>query len=309
MKVLIVGGCGFVGSWLAHLLISKKHKVVIIDPQIHFSTWDVNSIKNIVKFKKEKLLNGAKIYRKKFEEGGDSILKIEKPDAVVHLGGIPLEKPKDYEFSLNQLSKDISMTYQVVRAVKDCNIKKFVFMSSISAYGDCGSIFKETRLLLPKTPYGITKAAGEYLVYSELDNWNIVRTTNVYGFGDLNGRASNIILNKILKGEKFWVNSDIKMDFTYVKDLASGIYMLLKKERNQEVFHLSGGHARKLLDYVKILKKHYSFDYEIRKIHDRPNRGTMDNSKARKLLGWKPVANLETGVEDYLKYVKKYKIA
>ncbi len=310
MKCLIIGGGGFVGSWLTKELISRKHKVVIIDPFIYYSNWDDKTKKVIDKFKKEKLLKGAKISRKKFEDGGKKILKKERPDVVILLAGNPLEKPSEFEFSLKQLTEDIGLTYQVVNVVKNNpHIKKFIFMSSISAYGDCDDVITEEAPLVPKTPYGITKACGEFIVKSELDNWNVIRTTNIYGFGDMNGRGSNIILNKILKGEEFWVNSEIIMDFTYVKDLVSGIADVIGKAPPKETFHISGGHARKLLDYVEILKKYFEFDYEVKSLKDRPRRGTMNNTKARKVLGWKPRTTIKTGVEDYIKYVKKYNIA
>jgi len=310
MKCLIIGGGGFVGSWLTHELISRRHKVVIIDPFIYYSSWDEKTKKIIYKFKKENLLKGAKIYKKKFEDGGKKILEKEKPNVVILLAGIPLEKPTEFEFSLKQLTEDIGLTYQVIKAVKDNPyIKKFIFMSSISAYGNCDDVITEETSLVPRTPYGITKACGEFIVASELDNWNVVRTTNIYGFGDMNGRGNNIILNKILKGEKFWVNREIVMDFTYVKDLVRGIADVVSKAPPKETFHISGGHARKLLDYVNILNKYFKFDYEVKDIHDRPKRGTMDNHKAQKLLGWKPKYNFETAVGDYIKYVKKYNIA
>lgn len=307
-KALIIGGAGFVGVWLTRELLSRKFDVSIIDPGIHYSNWDNKTQKIIIKFRKENLLKGSKLYKKRFEDGGDNIIKNGEFDYVIHLAGTPLERADDFEFSLKQLTEDIGLTYRVVKSIKSNPVKKFVYMSSIAAYGDCDDVITEKGSLVPKTPYGITKACGEFLVKAELDNWNIIRTTNVYGFGDMNGRASNSIVNKILKGEKFWVNSSIDLDFTYVKDLVSGIADVLEKAPNKETYHISGGKARKLLDFVDQLKKYFQFEYEIRDIQDRPKRGTMDYSKIKKAIGWKPKTDLESGISDYMKYIKQYNI-
>lgn len=309
MKFLIIGGGGFVGSWLTRELVPRGHSVVIIDPFIYYSDLDKDSLRKINNFKKEHLLKEAKIYHKKFEDGGEKILKKEKPDILIHLAGIPLERTDDIEISLKQLTEDVALTYRIIETVKKIPLKKFIFMSSISAYGDCEDVIDEEYLLLPKSPYGISKASSEFLIKAQLNNWNIIRTTNIYGFADLNGRACNIIVGKILKGKNFWINKNIMMDFIYVKDLVSGIADVALKAPAKEVFHISGNNAISLMEFVNILKKHFTFEYEVRDIHDRPRRGTMNNKKARKIIGWFPKMSIDKGVIDYVKYVKEYGIA
>ena len=309
MKILIIGGGGFVGSWLTAEFRSRGHKVVIIDPFIYYSTRNSEQLKKLGNFKEKVLLKGAKIYRKKFEDGGENILKKERIDIVIHLAGIPLEKADDFAISLKQLTDDIGLTYRIVQYLKDNPIKKFVFMSSISAYGDCVNVIDEDFPLNPKTPYGITKAAGEFMTRANLSNWNIVRTTNIYGFGDINDRANNLIINKILRAEKFWINRRIIMDFINVKDLVAGIADVALKAPPQEVFHISGNKAISLTKFVEILKKYFEVDYEIKDLQDRPKRGNMDNKKAKKMIGWFPKMDIEKGISDYINYVKEHGIA
>lgn len=309
MKFLIIGGGGFVGSWLTKEIKSRGHEVVIVDPFIYYSKWNKDRLQKIKKFKSEILLKGVKIYRSRFEDKGEKILLKEKPDIVIHLAGIPLEKIDDFDLCLKQLTGDVGLNYHVIKAVKSHPVKKFVFMSSIAAYGDCDDIITEDFPIIPKTPYGVMKASGEFLTRGELDNWNIVRSTNIYGFGDLNGRASNIIIDKAIRGEKFWINKGIIMDFTYVKDLAAGIADVALKAPVRETFHISGGKAVGLHEFVGLLGEHFDLDYEVKELSDRPKRGTMNNKKAKKMIGWSPKTNLKTGMADYMIYVKKYKIA
>ncbi len=75
------------------------------------------------------------------------------------------------------------------------------------------------------------------------------------------------------------------MDFINVKDLVAGIADVALKAPQKEVFHISGGKAVPLIKYVKELNKYFSVNYEIKELHDRPTRGTMNNKKAKKMIG------------------------
>ena len=308
MKCLLIGGAGFIGSWLTKYLTDIGYKVIIIDPLIQYENDNPNSQK-IREFRNKKLLKKAVIYKGRFEDIGKKIIKKEKPQIVVHLAAYPLEYSFDSPFSLKQLTEDITLTYQIVSLLKEYHIKKFIFLSSISAYGNFDYTITETAPLHPTTVYGVSKASGEFLVKSHLDNWIILRMTNVYGFGDLHSRSTNTIINKAIKGEKFWINDSAWLDFIYIKDLVEGILQVISKSAVKEIYHISGGKAYKLSSFVKHLPDFFKLKYNKRYLHDRPIRGTMDNSKARMVLGWTPKMNLEKGIKDYLKYIKKYNFA
>lgn len=308
MKCLLIGGAGFIGSWLTKYLIDMGYKVIIIDPLLQYEDDTLNSQK-IRRFREQILLKKAVIYKGRLEEIGKKVIIKERPQIVVHLAGYPLEDSFDSPFSLKQLTEDIAVTYKIVSLSKEYQIKKFIFLSSILAYGNFDYSITETAPLHPTTVYGISKASGEFLVKSHLDNWIILRTTNVYGFGDLHKRSINIIVNKALKGEKFWINDNAWLDLIYIKDLVEGIRQVISKAPVKEIYHISGGKASKLSSFVEHLAKHFKLKYDKRNLNDRPNRGTMDNSKACMMLEWSPNMNLEKGIKDYLKYVKKYDFA
>jgi len=308
MKCLLIGGAGFIGSWLTKYLTDIGNKVIIIDPLIQYEDDTPNSQK-VREFRNKKLLKKAVIYKRRFEEIGEKIIKKEKPQIVIHLAAYPIEYSFDSPFSLKQLTEDITLTYQIVSLSKEYRIKKFIFLSSISAYGNFDYTITETAALHPTTVYGVSKASGEFLVKSHLDNWIILRTTNVYGFGDLHNRSTNAIINKAIKGEKFWINDSAWLDFIYIKDLVEGILKVVSIAPTKEVFHISGGKAQKLSSFIEYLRPYFKLKYETKHLNDRPSRGTMENSKARMVLGWSPKMNLEKGIKDYLKYVKKYNFA
>jgi nucleoside-diphosphate-sugar epimerase len=228
------------------------------------------------------------------------------------LAATPIEGSKKIEVNNRLILHDIPLTYKLALDIAQSDVSKFIYMSSIFAYGNyTGWSVSENVALNPHTLYGISKATGEFIVRSLLDHksWIILRTTSVYGFGDTNLRASQIFVNNALDGKNFWVNKDSWPDFIYVKDLVAGLEKVVDSDIDHEVLHISGGHAIPLTDFVKELSKHFpKLDYEIKEnVDDRPRRGTMDNTKTRVLLSWEPQFTLSRGIKDYLSYAKKAK--
>jgi len=307
MKCLLIGGAGFIGSWLTKYLTDKGFPVVIVDPIHEFGT-DMSHIQKVRDFRNKFLLKKATIYKGRFEEIGEKIIKKEKPQIIIHLAGYPLEHSFDSPLSLKQLTEDSALTYQIVLAVKKYPIKKFIFLSSIASYGNFEFSINEKATIRPVTVYGVSKASGEFLTTSYLDNWVIIRSANVYGFADLHKRSVNTILNSALRNEKFWINDKAWLDFIYINDMVEGIHRTITHGPTKEIFHITGGNAQKLSSLIDYLHPHFKLKYQIKHL-DKPSRGTMDNSKARMMLDWSPKMNLEKGIKDYLQYVKKYNFA
>lgn len=308
MKCLLVGGAGFIGSWLTNYLTNKGHKVIIVDPLLDYDTNKL-LLKKVRDFRNTVLLKKAILYKGKFEHIGSKIIKKEKPAICIHLAGYPLEHSFDSPFSLKQLSEDVILTHHVVSAVKKFKIKKFIFLSSIAPYGHMDFSVNEKAPVKPVTVYGISKASCEFLTTSHLTNWVIVRSTNVYGFGDLHKRVANTIVASAFSKKKFWINEKAWVDFIYIKDLVEGIYKVIQVAKPKEIFHISGGNAQKLSYFINRLKPYFDMKYEVKSLKDKPTRGTMENTKARILLDWSPHMTLEQGIKDYLQYVHKYKFA
>ncbi len=311
-RILIVGGAGFIGSWLTKELVEKGHGVVIIDPLIYHSGIEPKMLKKIIAFREKKLLKGAKLYKKKYSLIGKKILSTFKPEIVIHLAAIPIEKPEDLSIGEKQILSDMPLTYELCRDVASTeSVKKFIYLSSVLAYGEHKGLISEAKPLNPSTLYGISKAMGEFTIKTMLQkkDWVIVRTTSIYGFGDANFRVSQIFVDRALKGQSIWINKDIKPEFTYIKDLVSGLMKIVEKDVSQQIIHMSGGHAVSLVGFVTELKKYFpELKYEIRKnVNDRPKRGTMNNRKAKQLLSWVPKFSITAGLSDYMDYVKTAK--
>lgn len=299
MKVLLLGGAGFIGSYLTRELIDQGHQVAIIDNGMESFGYAKIAVS------RNKLLEGSTFIGREIGYLSQLVMK-NNYDVIVHLAALPLEKEFDSQTSKHQLSADILTTYDAVTLAKQMPNTKFVYMSSLFAYGNYQYGTSEDRALNPITAYGMSKAIGEQMVVSQLQNYNIIRTTSVYGFGDVHPRATNTLLSKAMKREPAEVN-DVWLDFIYVKDLAKGIVEVLTSQHNAEAFHISGGRAERLQSYAELVKLQYPmFEYNLVFEQDRPLRGTLDNSKAKQLLDWEPIYTLAEGFADYMTYVNKY---
>lgn len=308
-KILLIGGAGFIGAWLTSYLIEHGHKVIIIDHVKNYSGIEKVLFKKIINFRKKYLLKGAKLHFIEYKAKGRALVASEKPDIVIHLAAIPIENPKNEIISKKQIHGDVMLTQAIVSDVKKNNIERFIFLSSVFVYGDFQeSILTENAPVNPKTPYGLSKTIGEFITKIYLNNWNIIRTTSVYGFGDANLRATQIFILNAIKKKRIWVNSDALLDFVYIKDLVAGIASVAFSKVVKETFHITGGKAKPLETFAKNLKRHFpDLEYEVRSgLNDRPERGSMSNKRAKIMLEWKPRYSLNQGVKEYASYALKF---
>ena len=299
-KILIVGGNGFIGSWLSNLLKSSC-RVISFDIQKKFSSYPEEKAARIMEFRK-KLLKGVKQYKGDIRNFSlfSRILNNEKPNVIVCLSSIPIEGFPDENL---QLETEVMGISNILRANKELDAK-VVFMSSLFAIGHFDHAVTENSHLAPVTNYGIGKATGEHLVRTFAKKYGIIRTTSLYGLGDVINRAPQIIMERALEGgdKNLWINKAPLLDFIYVKDLVEGIKRVIF-HKNNETFNISGGKALTLIDFVKTVESctGKKIDYEVRSVNDRTRRGTLVNDKARLVLNWQPRYDLASGIKETLR--------
>ena len=165
----------------------------------------------------------------------------------------------------------------------------------------------------PKEAYGVMKYCGEKITEGLCKlyglKYSIIRPSAVYGPTDMNRRVSQLFIEGARKNKKLIVEGgEEKLDFTYIEDLVDGLILAGTKNKGiNEIFNITYGKGRRLLDFIKILKKYYpNLNYEIKpKDKSKPSRGTLSINKAKKLLGYKPKINLEKGIKKYLDFLNK----
>ena len=165
----------------------------------------------------------------------------------------------------------------------------------------------------PKEAYGIMKYCGEKITEGLCKlyglKYSIIRPSAVYGPTDMNRRVSQLFIEGARKNKKLIVEGgEEKLDFTYIEDLVDGLILAGTKNKGiNETFNITYGKGRRLLDFIKILKKYYpNLNYEIKpKDKSKPSRGTLSINKAKILLGYKPKINLEKGIKKYIDFLNR----
>lgn len=318
MKILITGGAGFIGYHLSKKLIEVGNEVIIYDKFLNFIDPKKSLYDKYLKIRLNYLKDKATIIRGDIRHKVHlfRVLKEHEPEAVVHLAALPIATISN-KFSEDAISINLNGTMNVLELIRLCDsVKKFVYASSSMVYGNFEKpIANENHPTNPLDVYGATKLSGEILtkVYGKQYgiSYTIIRPSAVYGPTDSNRRVSQIFVeNGLLKKPLILHNGGLsKLDFSFVEDVADGFRLAIKsKKAENEIFNITRGEARSLKEFVDILKKHIP-NIQIRceqADFKRPERGTLDITKARKLLNYNPKYSLEKGLKIYVGFVRKH---
>ena len=294
MKCLVTGGAGFIGGNLVDRLISDGHDVVIID---NLST------------SKEENINASAIFHHEDISLMDDFSMFEGIDVVFHTAAKARVQPSiEDPVEFNRVN--VEGTLNVLKACVDYGVKRFIYSSSSSIYGDAEQIpTTEECRLNPISPYALQKLIGEQYckLYSELYNIETVslRYFNVYGERQLLEGAYCLVMGKFiqqrLNDESMTIRGDgeQRRDFTYVGDVVDANIKAMDYplELNGDVFNIGNGDNRSVNDIANLIG---GDTLQVEPVIE-PKETLADNTKAKKSLKWKPKTKIETWVKKYKK--------
>ena len=317
-KIIITGGAGFIGSHIYNQLISKGHKVFIIDSNRSYLNFNHELYSNYYKdilYRQKNLLKKAKIITCDLKNIFDlsSVVEKIKPDVVVHLAALPLANLSN-TYSQEAVSSIIETTTNFLEILKKIKFNgKFIYTSSSMVYGEFNNkVVTEESATKPISIYGSAKLAGEIITKGFCESFNlkysIIRPSAVYGPTDVNRRVVQIFMENALKDKQIVINgAKSKVDFTHVEDLVQGYEKVINSKNSEnQIFNITRGNARTLLDLAKIIQKYFPNLKILKKEHEKgvPKRGTLSILKAKKVLEFSPKFDLEIGIQDYFNYYK-----
>ena len=320
---LITGGLGFIGSSICDELLKKNYsnKCILVD---NFGGY-MNPIKEgFIDFRKQRFKSLKNIVIERCDTSNykalSSIVSKYKPKYIYHTAALPLAKVSNLNNDEAKISS-VDSTVNIIDAInllknsnKNYKFERFVYFSSSMIYGDFKkSIVTENSEKNPKDSYGIMKLAGEVVTEGlcKLHDipYTIIRPSAVYGPKDMNRRVSQIFIENAFKKKTILIQGkNEKLDFTYIKDLASGSILAARHKRGvNEIFNITCGKGQSLFTYVSYLKSEFpNLKYIIKKKDkSKPSRGTLSIQKAKKLLGYKPKYSLRNGLKEYIKFLKE----
>ena len=308
MKAIIVGGAGFIGSHTVREFLGNGWEVCVLDSFVQYTNPALDRTHQyMIEWRHDNLLKGSTVARCNTRDAADLRRRITSfnPDVVVTFASLPLANVA-MTYTEEAKASILDGTCNILECLRDIkNPPRLVYISSSMVYGDfVKDPMPEDALCSPKEIYGSFKLSGEHVVrsYGRVCDipYTIIRPSSVYGPTDLNNRVVDIFLKAAIEGTTPDAhNSYRKLDFSFVEDVAKGIY-LASTMRNGvgETFNISRGRARTLDELIDVItQKFQSFKPRILNIPDyRPERGSLDTSKAREMLGYNPKVDLEYGV-------------
>ena len=302
MNCLVTGAAGFIGSHLCQRLLNKGHSVTGIDSFADFyPKWikDKNllPIQDDVQFRLiDKNINDIDL---------DPL--ISEADCIFHLAAQAGVRTSWGDNFAIYTENNILATQKLLEAAKGQQIDKFIYASSSSVYGLCPQLpMTETSPLLPFSPYGVSKLAGEHLGQLYCMNFGVpvvsLRFFTVYGPGQRPDMAFHRFMKAIIEDKPLPLFGDGQQtrDFTYYTDILDAILLALVKGKDGEVYNIGGGNQRKILDIFSLLEK--VTRKKVRPQKEEKQKGDVfhthaDIRKAQKDLGYSPATPLEEGLE------------
>ena len=295
MKCIVTGGAGFIGSHLVDRLITDGHEVHIVD---NLSTGKMENVNPKAQFHNFDLAN-HKVNKILF--GWEDLWK--GTDVVFHMACLARVQPS-IENPMLYHDKNVNGLVNVLEMCREHNIKRLVFSSSSSVYGDVEEKdlpTSEDANLNPMSPYALHKFVGEEYcrLYSKIYNVETVslRYFNVYGDRQPTSGAYCLVMGVFaqqkLNGEPMTIRGDgeQRRDFTYVGDVVDANIKCMDYplEMSGDVFNIGNGDNRSVNQIADLI----SGDRINVESVIEPKETLADNNKAKRVLQWNPKGDLE----------------
>ncbi len=301
--VFFTGGAGFIGMHVIPMLLERGYQVRLFDNMFR---GDRDKVAELVK------AGGVELIDQDVRYGGAVHKAMAGCESVIHFAAVSINKSQADPYE----SIDINMVgnHNVFAAAADHGVRRLVFASSASVYGDPKKLpMHEDDRLDPLTPYCISKRAGEDLLgfYQRRNglSWIALRFFNVYGPGQKTTAyytsVINHFVNRLRNGQPPVIDGkgEQSMDFIHVHDIARSAVAALECERANLPINIGTGIDTSIADLAEILIKAVGVDVRPQ-FNPRDvlvSRRAADISRAAEVLGWEPKISVEEGMTDLVR--------
>jgi len=319
MKILVTGGCGFIGSAVVRQAIAAGHGVVNVDALTYAA--DPRNVASVAAhpayaFEHVDIRDRAAL---------DAVFAAHAPDAVMHLAAEShvdrsIDGPGDF------ISTNVTGTFHLLEAARAHWTRRgrpeafrFHHISTDEVFGslppDPAVRFTETTPYDPRSPYSASKAASDHLVRAWHETYGLpvvlTNCSNNYGPYHFPEKLIPVVILNALHGRPipvYGAGENIR-DWLYVEDHAAALLAVLARGAVGRSYNIGGGNERSNLDLVRMLctlldrlrpRAAGSYADQIAFVADRPGhdaRYAIDASRIAAELGWQPSVTLEQGLE------------
>ena len=327
MKLLVTGGCGFIGSAVCRMAVERGYEVTNIDSMTYAAnTANVSMLEssNLYAFAKIDIRDAAAV---------DAVFKRYKPDAVMHLAA---ESHVDRSIDGPQafIETNVLGTFNLLQAARDRHAEagdgfRFLHVSTDEVYGDLGlddPAFTEDTPYDPSSPYSASKAASDHLVRSWHRTFGLpillTNCSNNYGPFQFPEKLIPVVILKALHKDRIPVygSGENVRDWLFVDDHADALLTVLKKGRVGRTYNIGGNNERTNIELVRticaLMDEHPDVEGEshadlITYVTDRPGhdrRYAINANRIRDELGWEPKVQWNEGFKDTINWYLKNEV-
>lgn len=294
-KAVVTGGAGFIGSNLVQALLKAG--------------WETHIIDKDPSFRRDTLPKEATLHEFNILKTEETAKVFQGADVVFHTAAVP-RVPYSIDHPLETTEENILGTVSVLKAAVDAKVRRVVYSSSGSSYGNQEVLpLVETMPANPVHPYGVQKYAGELFVSIWPNVYGLetvsLRYFNVYGPGlDPNG-AYALAVGRFLSARKegkpitIYGDGTVTRDFTHVSDVVRANILAAESGKVGKGEVINVGAGRNVT--IKYLADMFGGPIEYGAPRIEAHDSLADNRKAFELLGWKPEMKLEDGIAELKK--------
>ena len=299
-KFLVTGGAGFIGSNICKKLVSQGCFVRVLDNLLTGKKSNLASVMDKIEFIEADM--------------GDELIAgsaMKDIDVVLHQGALP-SVPKSIDDPAATHKHCVNATFTLLLAARDAGIKRFVYASSSSAYGDTPTLPKvETMATSPLSPYAVAKLVGEYycsVFYKAFGLETIsLRYFNVFGpFQDPTSQYAAAIpafVTAILKEKPPTIYGDGEQsrDFTYIDNVVEGNLLAARVNKTEgQVINLACGEVVTVNEIIDMINK--MVGKNVKPIYTDTRAGDVKHSQAditlaKQVIGFEPIVKFKDGLK------------
>ncbi len=311
MKILVTGGCGFIGSnFIRFLLKDTDHDVVNLDALTYAGSRE--NLKEYESDKRYKFVHGRIEDQRLVKEIVEDLDYVVNFAAETHVDR-SIHDPSPF------LVTNVIGTQTLLEGCRDADVKKVLHVSTDEIYGSLENEndekFTEHNPLEPNSPYSASKAAADMLVRAYHVTYGlpavIVRPSNNYGYYQFPEKYVPLMITNLLENKPIPIYGDGEniRDWLFVEDCARGIFEVLMSGKIGEAYNIGGGNEKRNIDVARtVLEILEKDDGYIKFVKDRPGhdyRYALDITKVKNEVGWKPKVSFEEGIKKTIEWYKQ----
>ncbi|MDP8299964.1 MAG: dTDP-glucose 4,6-dehydratase [Candidatus Tantalella remota] len=307
MRILVTGGCGFIGSNFIQLVMEKYKDTRVINLDKLTYCGNPENLKDIAGDGRYTFVEGDICDRSLV---GDLMTDV---DAVINFAA-ETHVDRSIKYPDDFIRTNVFGVEVLLAVAKKAQVPKFIQIGTDEVYGSVpAGLSVESDRIKPNSPYSATKAAGDLLALSYYTTYDlpvtVVRSSNNYGPYQYPEKVIPLFITNLIGGKKVPLYGDggNVRDWLYVKDNCTAIDMVLRKGKPGEVYNIGGGNQISNLELTgKILSAMGKGKEDIEYVNDRPGhdrRYALDSSKMEG-MGWAPEAVFDDNLEKTVQWYK-----